>query len=1020
MESGSAKNGLKSSGSPPTLNAAEPLGVERVLVVDDDPGVTEVIAATLEPLGYEVKTVVSADLALADFERIKPDVLISDWLMPGMNGIELVTILKQRDPVLAAILITGYGTKETVIQAFTQGKINYFLSKPFQVKELIETVSAAVKERKLSLSEKMFRLRLEHEIQSATRALEDKNRLLEHKNQETDHLLRELRMRQEEVEGTKNYLENLLESSVDAIVSADGRRRLSFFSLGAEEMFGYRSGDVLGRPLRNLFPSDRNDLGRLLRKLKAHTGVKHFEAEMLKKNGRPMVVDISAAHLRRQPGDAGLLLIIKDIADRKRLEEELKTKNLYLEKISVTDGLTGLFNHLHFHRCLHDEFQRARRFGTSLSLIMLDLDDFKLINDTYGHQIGDQVLILLAELIRECVREVDTAARYGGEEFAIVLPQTDVADAVVVATRLKETIEKTPRFPKIYKGLKVTASLGLAGYPEADVHSPQDLIRYADKALYRAKEIGKNRVVLGGAAGDRPLGRGEHLTQSEKKAVLRRIAETLKGRLDLDQVLTYTLKEIAETLPLNGNGAPCSIMIMEAGRGLRIAAEQNITAERRRDFDVAAHLAAQKKAVHSFPENAKHGPTVSFPILLDRPEREQEILGVVNLGLVPSDLDFIKDILNQAALGILNAKLYRELELAKTSLEKKVNQLLALTQMDMNLQRQGVTKADFEAENKKLLANSLVRIGFERVWIFNLDPESSRIQEAVSSDLAGVRPPEGLALSDLGLRVQTWLSAAKEAKPATPVEIIKIASPATAAQRRTLRRLGFKQGELAVTTLLEGEAARGIILAAKETVLPEDLETLTLFGLHAGLITQNLKVTRLYQDKARRLSLLHDLGLKLAWARSIEERSDAISAAVSELTKIMGASEISVYTVAASGRSYELAALASNTASPGREPARMIKVEKAVLMTEVLNRALKTGRAEPMIDNDLKKRLGRRLRKRFSTTAYLGTPIMAGGRVVGLLNVTDKLDGNPFTPADAELAQITSGILAAFINPAGA
>ena len=249
-----------------------PSGSVRALVVDDDIHITEIVTLALKRVGYVVESVGSAAEALDVFERNRPDIVVSDWRMPGMNGIDLVTQLKQLDPTLAAILMTGYGTKETVIEAFTRGKINYYLSKPFQLNELLEVVSAAMKERRVKLSEHAFRRRLENEIHQATQALEEKNRLLEQKNRETEALNRELRLRTEEVEGTKNYLEDILESSVDAIITMDSNRMITFFSRGAEEMFGYTSDEVLETSIGRLFPSkgqQRDQLFKNLTKKKA-------------------------------------------------------------------------------------------------------------------------------------------------------------------------------------------------------------------------------------------------------------------------------------------------------------------------------------------------------------------------------------------------------------------------------------------------------------------------------------------------------------------------------------------------------------------------------------------------------------------------------------------------------------------------------------------------------------------------------------------------------------------------------
>ncbi|MEW5722999.1 MAG: diguanylate cyclase [Thermodesulfobacteriota bacterium] len=988
---------------------------DRALVVDDDPEICDVIAAALERVGYEVISVSSADAALEVFDQKHPDVLISDWKMPGQDGIELVTSLKQRDPNLAAILMTGYGTKETVVEAFTRGKINYYLSKPFKLDELLEVVSAALKERRLQLSERRFRRRLENEIQRATRELEEKNRLLQQKHTESECLYRELRLRQEEVEGTKNYLENLIESSVDGIISVTRSLVISFFSRGAEEMFGYKNEDVLGRHLELLFPPGRDDLNRLLRQLKSQKRLQHFETEMLRAKGEKLIADISVSLLTGQLGEQGILLIIKDIAERKRLEEELRSSNIVLEQLSITDGLTGLYNHRHFQACLAEEFQRARRFQTPLSLIMLDLDDFKQVNDTYGHQVGDRVLVLLAELIRECVREVDTPARYGGEEFAIVLPQTDVDDAVVVAKRLKDAVEKSGRFQEFQPGLTITASLGLTGCPDPYLRTPQDLIRFADKALYRAKHIGKNRVVIGSSSGETPLGRGERLTQAEKKIILRRIGDTLRSTLDLDRVLKFLLAEISQTLRQTEAAPPCSIMLLDHNRGLRTAAELDMDEKHRQVFDVAAHLALEKKSFQVFYEDDQYGPSVSYPIIVKWPDRGEEVVGVINIGTVPADLDFFRDITNHAAIGILSAKLYSEAQVSKANLENKVTQLMTLSLMGMALQRNALNYPDFHEENKKLLARCLAQVGFERVFVFDWDEGSERLTRGVDNSLRGDNAPAELSLAGLEEDHRLRRALARPVPQQAPVVLCTTAEEISPAERSSLWPLDLGRSGLVAAKLVEAGKPWGVVIALKEGLGEEDAEAVSTFVLHASLITENLNLSRRYQDKSQRLALIHGIARQLALAGTPASKAKAAAWALEGLTRALQAGEISLYLGSPEGRSLELLAYASDTAGPAGGPAKRPMLKDCPVMIEVFREAMNSGRSEPLVINDLNDRLGPRRRRRFTTNSYLGVPLIGGGNVLGLMNVTDKLDRTPFTPEDAELAQITAGMLGSFL-----
>jgi diguanylate cyclase (GGDEF)-like protein len=165
-----------------------------------------------------------------------------------------------------------------------------------------------------------------------------------------------------------------------------------------------------------------------------------------------------------------------------------------VERQAVTDELTGLANLRAFHTTLEREIERSRRFNTPLALVMLDLDHFKEINDEFGHQQGDEVLELVADVLRDFSRDIDAPARYGGEEFAVVLPQTDSEGAEQLAERVREAVERL-EVPRVDGDgvLQIRASFGVAALPES-ASSGESLIAMADAALYRAKRGGRNRV----------------------------------------------------------------------------------------------------------------------------------------------------------------------------------------------------------------------------------------------------------------------------------------------------------------------------------------------------------------------------------------------------------------------------------------------------------------------------------------------------------------------------------------------
>ena len=185
----------------------------------------------------------------------------------------------------------------------------------------------------------------------------------------------------------------------------------------------------------------------------------------------------------------------------KRLRDELDEKNRELEiankklkKLSITDGLTGLFNHRHVQQLLREEWERTKRGGEPLAVAMLDLDKFKQVNDTYGHPTGDVILYETAKILQDTAREIDMVGRYGGEEFIAILPNTGEDAAAQFAERIRQRVE-SHIFRDEDTEVRMTMSSGVAAFPDEPVDGPEELLKRADEALYAAKEGGRNRVV---------------------------------------------------------------------------------------------------------------------------------------------------------------------------------------------------------------------------------------------------------------------------------------------------------------------------------------------------------------------------------------------------------------------------------------------------------------------------------------------------------------------------------------------
>ena len=201
-----------------------------------------------------------------------------------------------------------------------------------------------------------------------------------------------------------------------------------------------------------------------------------------------------------------LLARINACLRTKALQDELRSKNEQLEGLlrqveimAITDAGTGLFNRRHFLELMDKEFERAKRFNSPLACLMMDIDHFKQINDTYGHLIGDSVLLELGKILQNNMRNIEVAARYGGEEFVLLLPETSPAEAYKPSQRLLEQI-RSYRFSGLDPNYSMTVSIGIAGLPDTRIQTKEELIQCADFSLYKAKRRGRNRIETGNGA----------------------------------------------------------------------------------------------------------------------------------------------------------------------------------------------------------------------------------------------------------------------------------------------------------------------------------------------------------------------------------------------------------------------------------------------------------------------------------------------------------------------------------------
>lgn len=301
------------------------------------------------------------------------------------------------------------------------------------------------------------------------------------------------RSREQQREGEERY-RAVVEQTTEAIFLVDSQtRRFLDANASSQILLGYDRTELSTLTLDDIMEPDVERRSGILPRLRT-TGSLHLAAERRyrRKNGTVVTVEVSDSPILSGGRDA-LCVVARDITDRKRAEAVLRD-------LAMRDGLTGLYNRREMQRILQEQLETHNRIGKPVSLIMLDIDHFKSVNDTYGHQIGDDVLRWISRLSQELIRVEDNVARYGGEELAVILPDTCEEAAYEVAERIRSSVAAHPfEFTQTVDDksqqtlIPITISLGISSVPE-DASTIESLIETADKALYQAKHLGRNRI----------------------------------------------------------------------------------------------------------------------------------------------------------------------------------------------------------------------------------------------------------------------------------------------------------------------------------------------------------------------------------------------------------------------------------------------------------------------------------------------------------------------------------------------
>ncbi len=480
----------------------------HVLIADDNKLVVKVTGSILEQAGYQVDVAWDGVEAVMKAFSLMPDIMILDVEMPKIRGYQVCRLLKE-DPLtswIPVIMLTGREHQSDMFWGFRTGADAY-ITKGFKPEHLLDKADEL-----LSRSEEAAEVR---ELSRKRRkdvtedyVIDKITDLLDRKLYETTilndiaSLASTLHDFRETVLSVFEILEKLFGYCVGSLLLLEEHKIFVYVSqplpqANVEEVldetfdiaidYNWKMKDT---PFtERVFLNEENVLKDSPEKPQKLTCI-HIPLTAHKQVIGVLVVAGPPTPAFRRDAPAILNLVSNEttmILDNARLYEDAK-------RMAITDGLTRIYNHRFFQELFEKEFKRACRYNTMFSLIMLDIDFFKKVNDTHGHLFGDEILKEIAAIIKGCLRSMDILSRYGGEEFAILLPETDLDSGILTAERIRRTVEDH-RFSKPGgEEIRITVSQGVTVYPSPGVEKRSDIVAKADVALYEAKEAGRNCV----------------------------------------------------------------------------------------------------------------------------------------------------------------------------------------------------------------------------------------------------------------------------------------------------------------------------------------------------------------------------------------------------------------------------------------------------------------------------------------------------------------------------------------------
>jgi two-component system cell cycle response regulator len=478
----------------------------KVLVADDDAALVSTLSWILREHGYNVVAVPNGDNLIERVREERPDLVLLDIMMPKVDGLQLLARIRAepgwRD--LPVLMVSSMPPEDGTVKSLEIGASD-FIPKPFRMKELLARVDAHLRRGREIAQVKENLASVAEDLKQSTSIVDILHEVTDSlKPDEIYHILSRRVARAlgiskcsivlaqpgdthgQVVAAFENpMLRNLrveLSRYPEIIRALETGRHVIAADVATDPLFeqvkqGWiRDGVSVATRSVVALPFRMKELqtGVLyMRTLTGERALSREDAEFADSVIRASVAALEKAH------DFATV-----VSDRERLEQ-----------LASTDALTGCLNRRALIETLERELDRARRYSLVLTMLMVDIDHFKPINDTMGHLAGDLVLRQLGDLLRREVRSVDAVARYGGEEFVILLPETAVHGAMIFAERMRQRISQHP-FGAADRPITVTVSIGVASFPDQKITNPESFLAIADTALYRAKTDGRNLVRL--------------------------------------------------------------------------------------------------------------------------------------------------------------------------------------------------------------------------------------------------------------------------------------------------------------------------------------------------------------------------------------------------------------------------------------------------------------------------------------------------------------------------------------------